>query len=1724
MVRLNRATVTILMTLMLLFLATTLLRAQIVNEGLRTSTGRWMEIPDNPTIALPVFTAEAWVKCMSGGLIVTRDHPTGTPSDWQLWYHAVRNRLAFITATSPPDSYFYTPDNSFLPNRWYHVALVVNGPAGTARLYLNGALVLFQTFTTRDFSAPTGLAWGGYYGNASGAYLNGFFDEAKYWNIERTQSQIVATKDIAQPMNDRIGLMGYWRFCGNYADSSGNGNHGIPQGNPTISPIPDLPFGINCVSCTTALPVSISPRNAGLCDGNSLLLSATPGFAEYHWSNGSKTRTTDVTAPGKYQVTVLDSNGCYGVDTITVYLLPGPVADAGPDTILCSLTNGVRIGRPARVGQPPYRYEWQPAGELDTSDIAQPVARPSASTIFRVRVTDANGCISEDSVLVGLVPELLVTIPDTVEICEGDSIAMPVTLIGGIPPYRYRWSPTEHLHSDGVLQPVAKPPSSRWYYVEIQDTAGCSTMDSVYIRVYPAIQAFADGDTVICAGDSVQLNARAIGGKAPYSYHWSPAAGLSSANIPNPLASPSVSTRYFLRVTDALQSLVCIADAEVMVSVSPQIIQLLPDSLSFCDSDSIRLPLEASGGLGDLKYAWQPESVLDNPHTRQPRLVNRATGWFRVRISDSAGCAVEDSIFIHAGAAPELLLPDTVRVCNGLSVQLPLTVLSTADPLTFKWDPPTDLSSATARQPIASPKQSRMYHVRVTDRFGCWNEDSVFVELLPLPSVVLTADGPTRFCEDDSVRLTATPGFKQYRWMLPSGQVVSVSNQRVVSEAGTYRVVVTDSNGCEAISNQIVVTRPLPFIIQVIVHGSIPLCAGDSLTLEAPPGYRQYSWKNAAGVFLGNTRLLRVGDAGRFTVSVRDSLGCEGVGEILVTLAEKPKPTIDGPLLVCINSTHRYVAILKAGNSYRWRVDAGDMRDAGLASITTINWNALGLQRLTLRMTLDSSGCSDSITVLVRVVDKLDPVITASGPRVICEGDSVMLRTAATYASWTWLDSSGSVIATSSQALIRRSGRYVVRVTSADGCNGSDTVDVTVLPRPAVSIIGPRVFCAGDTAEYSLAGSGSKIRWTTTGGDILASDTGATVRVYWRLPGSGTLRVRVEVEGQPILCPGEDEIAIRIGSATQPWVIAQPDSLLCEGDSAVLVAQPGFAEYRWRRADGTVLGDGATLRVGETGLYYVTVRDSLGCEATSAMKAIHVKDRPATEFTGPRSVCVNTVAEYCVTRIPTSRYRWVCEGGTPVSPLEGPCVQIQWTAAGRHKLMLFISDDPCDWVDSAEVVVGDSLKPDLGLQGPITRCEGDSLILDAGAGYTSYEWSTPYGAMNTRSILAYRSGRYVVRVTDAGGCGGSSDPIDVLLHPGPAPLIAGPEGMCPGDTVTLRVAGSYRSYRWSDGSSGASTITGASGVFRIEVVDSNGCIGISPPHTVSLYPLPAKPRIARQSDSLRSTAADRYQWYHEGVAISGADAMLCRIQGSGAYTVRTWNAFGCWAESDPFLVEGVSVIVMLPDIFVAPGERVRIPLTLMHGGVLDGVKAGAFDATVRMDRHLVRLETDATVRFDGRDMLVDVTGTHEAGGNELTSLDVTATLGDISSTPLTIESFRWLDSDISTRLVHGSLRIDICEEGGERLFSSSGRLRLYQNHPNPFNAQTVIRYELIELGQYSLYVLDALGRRVLLLAEGYAAPGAYQVTFDGSELPGGLYSCVLRTATQVLHRRMLLIK
>jgi hypothetical protein len=136
-------------------------------------------------------------------------------------------------------------------------------------------------------------------------------------------------------------------------------------------------------------------------------------------------------------------------------------------------------------------------------------------------------------------------------------------------------------------------------------------------------------------------------------------------------------------------------------------------------------------------------------------------------------------------------------------------------------------------------------------------------------------------------------------------------------------------------------------------------------------------------------------------------------------------------------------------------------------------------------------------------------------------------------------------------------------------------------------------------------------------------------------------------------------------------------------------------------------------------------------------------------------------------------------------------------------------------------------------------------------------------------------------------------------------------------------------------------------------------------------------------------------------------------------------------------------------------------------------------------------------------------------------------LSDEASTPLHFEGLTWQGNGgafFNTTFKDGTVRVKICREGGDRLFSAGKKIQLFQNQPNPFNASTTIAFETIESGQTEVTVLDCIGRRVATLFSGPILPGKYKVVFDSGNLPSGTFLCVLQTPTQRIQRLMQCLK
>ena len=83
---------------------------------------------------------------------------------------------------------------------------------------------------------------------------------------------------------------------------------------------------------------------------------------------------------------------------------------------------------------------------------------------------------------------------------------------------------------------------------------------------------------------------------------------------------------------------------------------------------------------------------------------------------------------------------------------------------------------------------------------------------------------------------------------------------------------------------------------------------------------------------------------------------------------------------------------------------------------------------------------------------------------------------------------------------------------------------------------------------------------------------------------------------------------------------------------------------------------------------------------------------------------------------------------------------------------------------------------------------------------------------------------------------------------------------------------------------------------------------------------------------------------------------------------------------------------------------------------------------------------------------------------------------------------------------------------------------LSQNYPNPFNPATKIQYGVKERIDIKIVIFNAIGEEILLLLKELKEPGSYEIEFNASTLPSGVYFYRLQAGDFVQTRKMILLK
>lgn len=241
----------------------------------------------------------------------------------------------------------------------------------------------------------------------------------------------------------------------------------------------------------------------------------------------------------------------------------------------------------------------------------------------------------------------------------------------------------------------------------------------------------------------------------------------------------------------------------------------------------------------------------------------------------------------------------------------------------------------------------------------------------------------------------------------------------------------------------------------------------------------------------------------------------------------------------------------------------------------------------------------------------------------------------------------------------------------------------------------------------------------------------------------------------------------------------------------------------------------------------------------------------------------------------TAPYSYILQlGGTTVASVPGAGSSQMFTNLAPGSYMLYVTDNG-GCIDSVSVTITAPAAVTVNIAGVLTFCQGGSTTLDAGAGYTSYYWST---TESTQTIDVTTGGTYSVTVTNASGCPGT-DEVNVVATTSADATITSTGPVCILDGVVTLTAvdpgGTWSGTGITDANAGSFDPTiGGVGNYQIIYTISGACgdadtaiITVVSVYDATITPIPP---LCTSEDTVLLVAADPGgAWFIDGVANNG---------------------------------------------------------------------------------------------------------------------------------------------------------------------------------------------------------------------------------------------------------------
>jgi PKD repeat protein len=973
--------------------------------------------------------------------------------------------------------------------------------------------------------------------------------------------------------------------------------------------------------------------------------------------------------------------------------------------------------------------------------------------------------------------------------------------------------------------------------------------------------------------------------------------------------------------------------------------RILPVTLNICGGNTATLNVSTQGGVpSGVSYNWYDQAtggtLLHTGNTFTTPVLSTNTTYYL------SSCPGFQRIAMQVNVSPITAAISAVPACVNSPVAFTGTATSAGTITGWSWNFGDGTPASTIQNPSHSYTTAGNFTVTltVTDNAGCTTTATQTITIGAAPSISISSLNSSGCAPFAVTFLNNTTNANTYTWNFGDGSPTSsqATPLHTYNSPGNYSVTLTatSGSGCSqtvTITNMITVNaRPLSSF-----NSSGSVCMGDTVFFTNNSSgngspITSYSWNFGDGSPASSQQNpFHIYTAfGNYNVTLTaNTANCNDDTTITVSVSSSPVAAFSSAVTSGCGSLNANFSNSTTGSSFfTWNF--GDGTPASTAQNPVHNYSTPGTYTVTL--IAGQGSCADTVQQ-VNYITVYNIPLSSFSASTVCIGDTTQFTNLSngngdpiiSY-SWNFGDGSSQSSSATPVHVYSSSGSYQVQLSvNTANCSDDTTITVNVSNGPVASFGASATSgCGTLTVGFTNNSTGSTTFIWDFGDGTVASTATTPVHTY---NNAGIFTVTlIATQGS---CSDTIIVPAMINIQSAP-AASFSVATACEGEVVQFTnLSPGGLNYQWN------FGDGGTSSVASpshvylsSGSFSVTLTAGNGTCTDDTTITLNINARPQVSFAASQtSGCDNVSVQFTNSTTGATTYSWTFGDGnssTQMSPSN------LYSAPGTYSVLLTATGNGCSSTHAVMNMITVYASPVASFNTvPAAICSGECVMFtDQSTGSnTSWNWSfqggIPAGSalQNPAQVCYNAAGNFDVTliVSDAHCSDTSYLPgavhVATCSAPPKADFICSDTIICAGsciDFVDLSTDATSWQWTFTGATPSTSNTQNPAGVcypnagsfpVKLVVTNSAGSDSLVVSGFIQAVILPAQPSFTQNGDTLTSTPAAGYQWYLNGIPLSGSVAQQHVAMLSGSYHVVITDANGCTSASDPRIVSLVGI-------------------------------------------------------------------------------------------------------------------------------------------------------------------------------------------------------------------------